>query len=194
GCPLLVCNRYRRMEQAREPRELGRIGEDALGDRGAVVDEVASPTLLDRAAHLLVAGVQVVDDPVARHRGRTVAREQLERGALARADAAGECDCYDCYGRSGAGVGSCSSSRSAAASESGDGSSSDSGSSAGSSAGCSSVAAAGVSANTSAERSIAGGSGAPSGRGCTGMPSSTRLSESERRRRSASTSRISTLT
>jgi hypothetical protein len=77
------------MEERLEPVELGAVGEDELPDLRAV----RRPEPLEqRGADVLVVRDQVVDDLVARDRGRAVSCERTQRLALPGADAAGDRD------------------------------------------------------------------------------------------------------
>jgi hypothetical protein len=86
------------MEKSLEPRELLRVGEDDLRDPSAVgarrTHHISAEPLDERAVHVLVVAQEPVDDLVAGDDRRAMARERLQRLALARPDPAGEGDVY----------------------------------------------------------------------------------------------------
>jgi ABC-type amino acid transport substrate-binding protein len=85
------------VEQALEPGQSLAIAEDALGNPAAVDLTVLAQDRLAEALDqggldLRIRAEQMVDDLVARDDGGAVARERLQRLALARPDAAGDGD------------------------------------------------------------------------------------------------------
>src|SRR5439155_25823533 len=210
--PAQVLPRNPGMEQGFEPIELAAVAEHDLRDRSAVhvacvLEHMSAPAVADRRSDLLVGLQELVDDLVARDDGCSVLGERLQGLALPRADSAGDRDRDGPRQRysadSGSLVGSSAAAGSAAASGSAVSASASaigSSSATGSSSTGASVSAAGSSSSTASTST-----GAPSSEKTSSERSrsvaptrcslpSTRLSESERRRRSASTSRISTLT
>src|SRR5262249_15969977 len=201
-----------RVEQALQPFELLAVAEDAFGDRAAVdladvVEDPPAEPLDQLPAHVLVLAQEPVNDLVARHGGGAVAPERVEGLALPRSDAARDGD--------GDGRGHYSGDAGGSPSEAPGPGSSGAASSASLARGRGSVggdwwawmSASGCSGGSSSTTEASGG--APSGntsseRSRSGVPSigsessarwvtpppSTRFSESESRRRSASTSMI----
>jgi hypothetical protein len=85
------------VEEALEPLERLRVGEDDLRDRGAVdaavvVEDGLAEALDELRPHGLVLGKQPVDDLVAGDDGGAVPRERREGFALAGSDAARDGD------------------------------------------------------------------------------------------------------
>ena len=84
------------MQLGLEPRELGAVGEDDPPDLLpvdlAVAEDALAPALAQGGLQSLVLAIETVDDVVARDHGRAVARERLQRLALAGCDPARERD------------------------------------------------------------------------------------------------------
>jgi hypothetical protein len=79
-----------------EPGELGAVGEDDPSDLSpvdfAVAEDPLPPMLAESRLQSVVLAIETVDDVVARDHSRAVTRERSQRLALARRDAARECD------------------------------------------------------------------------------------------------------
>ena len=95
--PGQVLRRHPRVQQLLEEVELGAVGEDDLGDPGAVDRAVVREHALaelahDRLAHLRVGAQEVMDDLVARDGRGARLLEREESLALPGADPAGDRD------------------------------------------------------------------------------------------------------